>query len=67
MILEGEEGQTHVGENEVLCQEIQQFEKLQHIRDIQGFSQWQSLIEKDIQQINMIELCGLKNSFSGRV
>lgn len=67
MILEGEEGQTHVGENEVLCQEIQQFEKLQHIRDIQGFSQWQSLIEKDIQQINMIELYGLKNSFSGRV
>lgn len=30
MILEGEQGQTHVGENEVLRQEIQQFKQLQH-------------------------------------
>lgn len=32
MILEGEQGQTHVGENEVLCQEIQQLKQLQHNR-----------------------------------
>lgn len=30
VVLEGEQGQTHVGENEVLCQEIEQLEQLQH-------------------------------------
>lgn len=29
VILEGEEGQTHVREDEVLCQEIQKFKQLQ--------------------------------------
>lgn len=33
VVLEGEQGQTHVGENEVLCQEIQQLEQLQHKRN----------------------------------
>lgn len=32
VVLEGEQGQTHVGENEILCQEIQQFKQLQHSR-----------------------------------
>lgn len=42
MILEGEQGQTHVGENEVLCQEIQQFKQLQHNRNnIQRFRKQQ--------------------------
>lgn len=31
--LEGEQGQTHVGENEVFCQEIQQLKQLQHKRN----------------------------------
>lgn len=43
MILEGEQGQTHVGENEVLCQEIQQLKQLQHItNNIQCFRKQQT-------------------------
>ena len=30
MVLEGEQGQAHVGENEVLSQEVQEFKQLQH-------------------------------------
>lgn len=30
VVLEGEQGQTHVGEDEVLRQEVQQFKELQH-------------------------------------
>lgn len=32
VVVEGEQGQTHVGENEVLSQEIQQFKQLQDKR-----------------------------------
>lgn len=28
VVLEGEQGQTHVGEDEVFCQEVQQLEEL---------------------------------------
>lgn len=33
VVLEGEQGQTHVGEDEVLRQEVEQFKELQHNRE----------------------------------
>ncbi len=33
VVLEGEQSQTHVGENEVLSQEVQQLKQLQHKRN----------------------------------
>lgn len=33
VVLEGEQGQTHVGEDEVLRQEVQQFKELRHNRE----------------------------------
>lgn len=35
VVLEGEQGQAHVGEDEVLRQEVQQFKELQHNRGLQ--------------------------------
>lgn len=57
VVLESEQSQTHVGENEVLCQEIQQFKQLQHKKNNKLLQMTASLVDlyvKGIRRDNYI-------------